>query len=116
MIKEKFGSELFAYALYFNIFYFLIGLFINAVVTKILLEIKNINISRFFIYHFFISILSINIYVYFISQKVLILDIFDMKNDIWHISLSYHLGLLFSSVVMFFLSRKKVFKFLAEKV
>ena len=116
MIKEKFGSELFAYALYFNVFYFLIGFFINAVVTKILLEIKNINISRFFIYHFFISILSINIYVYFMSQKVLFFDIFDMKNDVWHISLSYHLSLLFSSVVMFFLSRKTISKFLAKKI
>lgn len=116
MIKEKFGSELFAYALYFNIFYFLIGFFINVIIAKILVEIKNINRSLFSIYHFFISILSINIYVYFTSQKVLILDIFDMKNDVWYISLSYHLSLLFSSVVMYFLSRKRIFNFSAKTV
>lgn len=114
MIKEKFGSELFAYALYFNILYFVIGLLACFVIIKFLLRIKNIKIIHLYIYFFLLSILAINIYVYFISQKVLILDIFDIKNDEWYISLSYHLSILLSVTTMYFLTKKKIYLFLGN--
>lgn len=101
-IKEKFGSELFAFALYFNILYFLIGSLASIASIKLILKINNIKMTTFFIYFSLFSILAINIFVYFISQKFLIWDVFAMQNDTWYISLSYHLSILLSVITIYY--------------
>lgn len=113
MIKEKFGSELFAYALYFNVFYFAIGVFTNVL---LIIFIKSIPKYSFYIWFVLGIFLFFNLCAYFLGDKIILFfELFNLKSDVWHISLSYHLGILLSVIIMYFLSGKRIFNFLDEK-
>ncbi len=110
MIKEKFGSELFAYALYFNIFYFVVGVIANILIITF---IKSIPKYSFYIGFILGIFLLFNLFVYFLGDKmILFFELFSLKSSVWYISLSYHLGILLSAIIMCFLSGKRIFNFL----
>jgi|GEM_PF-6393270 len=101
LIKEKFGSEIFAYALYSNMLYFFINLLVN------ILLIRYIGIHKIVVF-ILINVIFFNIYTYFTGdKKILFLELFKIKSDAWNISLSYHLSIFLSAIIVYFLFKRK---------
>jgi branched-subunit amino acid ABC-type transport system permease component len=108
-IKEGYGTELFTYAFYTNLIYFLIGFIFNVILTKLLYKYK----ENFYLLFSFGVLIMFNIYIYVVSgsDKVFFSGgLFHINDDSWDITIFYHLSILLSTLIMMFPLRK-VFNF-----
>jgi hypothetical protein len=105
-IKMGYGTEMFAYAFYTNLIYFGVGFFFNILLVILLHNYKNI----FYILFSLGVLMVFNIFIYIISDSsdrvIFSFGLFRVNGG-WYINLVYHLSIVLSTIIMYFLFRKK---------
>lgn len=107
LIKERFGSELFAYAFFTNVMYFFIGFIFNILLIKLIYKYR-----KFYLLFTLGVLIIFNLFVYILtdSDKIFItISLFRTFTDGWYINLFYHLSIVLSVITLYFLSKKGIF-------
>ena len=111
MIKVGYGTELFAYTFYSNLLYFIVGFILNIFLVKFSYKFK-----EYFYLLFSLGVLIIfNIYFLILSGGGNLFSAGLFRTDFddgWFINLYYHISILISSIIMYFLSKKGKFSLL----
>ncbi len=99
VLLPNFNQEIYSFFFYFSIGYSIINFLFIFFILK--LTIRKLSSSKVLLLLFFVSVSILNIYTFFLSKKILFLEIFKLNAESGKVALSLHLSLLITIMVGF---------------